>query len=115
MTRTLDELMAAGNLTVVPEASLPLRAGQALSMLRVHLAPGTTEPRHTHPGTEVLRGLAGRGHVELDRTERVPLGPGDVVQVARGQVKSLVNDGAEPLVVLAVLALDEDEPPLTPA
>jgi quercetin dioxygenase-like cupin family protein len=112
---TLDEMMAAGDLTVVPEASLPLRGGQVLSVLRVHLAPGMVEPRHTHPGTEILRGLAGRGHVELDRADRVPLAPGEVVQVARGRVKSLVNDGGETFVVLAVLVLDEGEPPFTVA
>ena len=115
MSRTLEQLVAAGDLTVAPEGALPLRGGQELSVLRVELAPGVAEPRHTHPGTEILRGLAGHGQVELDRTERVPLGPGDVVHVARGRVKALVNDGDETFTVLAVLVLDAGEPPLTPA
>ena len=114
-TRTLDGLVAAGDLTVVPEASLPLRGGQELSVLRVELAPGVAEPRHTHPGVEILRGLAGNGHVELDRGERVPLGPGAVVPVAEGRVKALVNDGDAVLRVLAVLVLEAGAPPLRPA
>ena len=112
MTTTLDQLIAAGDLTVVPEASMPLRGGQMLSILRVTLAPGVVEPRHTHPGVEILRGLGGHGHVELDRGERVPISPGDVVQVEQGRVKSLVNDGEDAFTVLATLILDDDEPPL---
>jgi quercetin dioxygenase-like cupin family protein len=114
-TTTLDQLIAAGDLTVVPEASLPLRGGQVLSILRVTLAPGIAEPRHTHPGVEILRGLTGRGHVELDRGEQVPITPGGLVQVGQGRVKSLVNDGEDAFTVLATLILDDDKPPLRPA
>lgn len=112
MTTNLDQLIAAGDLTVVPEASLPLRGGQVLSILRVTLAPGIAEPRHTHPGVEILRGLSGRGHVELDRSERVPISPGDVVQVGQGRIKALVNDGEDALTLLATLVLEGGEPPL---
>jgi quercetin dioxygenase-like cupin family protein len=115
MTTTLDQLIAAGELTVVPEASLPLRGGQVLTVLQVTLAPGMAEPPHTHPGVEILRGLAGRGHVELDRTERVPVTPGDVVQIPQDRVKALVNDGDDAFTVLASLVLDDGEPPLQPA
>jgi quercetin dioxygenase-like cupin family protein len=115
MTTTLDQLIAAGDLTVVPEASLPLRGGQVLSVLRVTLAPGIAEPPHTHPGVELLRGLAGRGHVELDRAERVPITRGELVQVPQGRIKALVNDGDTAFTVLATLVLDDGEPPLRPA
>jgi quercetin dioxygenase-like cupin family protein len=104
-----------GDLTVVPEASLPLRGGQVLSILRVTLAPGIAEPRHTHPGVEILRGLSGRGFVELDRGERLPILPGEVVQVGRGQVKALVNDGDDAFTVVATLVLDDGEAPVRPA
>lgn len=114
MIPTLDQLTAAGDLTVVPEASLPLRGGQVLSVLSVRLAAGVGEPRHTHPGVEILRGLAGRGHVELDGVEVVSLGPGAVVHVAPGRVKALVNDGDGPFDVLAVLVLETGEPPVHP-
>jgi quercetin dioxygenase-like cupin family protein len=115
MTTTLDQLIAAGDLTLVPEASLPLRGGQVLSVLRVTLAPGIAEPPHTHPGLELLRGLAGRGHVQLDHSDRVPITPGELVQVPQGRIKALVNDGDTAFTVLATLVLDDGEPPLRPA
>jgi mannose-6-phosphate isomerase-like protein (cupin superfamily) len=55
-----------------------------------------------------LIGVAGRGYMERNRTDRVPLAPGTFVRVERGLVKLLGNDGAEPLVVLAVLVLDAE-------
>ena len=73
-----------------------------------------TEPRHTHPGLEILYGLEGSGFVERDRQERIPVGPGTVVQVERGPVKALSNASEhEPFSILAVLILDTDEPSLT--
>ena len=46
-TPTLDELLATGQLAVEPKATLDLPGRQVLSVLRVELAPGAVEPRHT--------------------------------------------------------------------
>ena len=105
--------MASGQLRIEQLMDADLHEGQALSWLRVRLGPGVVEPAHVHPGMEGIFGVAGRGFVALDRTDRVPLAPGTFVRVEQGTVKSLGNDGAEPLVVLAVLVLDADQPPLT--
>jgi quercetin dioxygenase-like cupin family protein len=114
-TPTLDQLLAAGQLVVEPKASLDLPSHQVLTVLRVEIAPHTVEPPHTHPGAEVLYGLAGHGQVELDNRERWPLAEGDAVVVERGRLKSLRNPGEQPITALAVLVLDADRPPILPA
>ena len=74
-TATLDELLAAGQLIVEPKASLDIPGDQLLTVLRVELAPGAVEPPHTHPGVEILYGVAGRGEVELDWRTPLPVAP----------------------------------------
>jgi len=113
-TLTLDELLATGQLAVEPKATLDLPGHQVLSIVRVELAPGAVEPRHTHPGAEILYGLAGHGQVELDGRNLQAVTVGDVVPVEPGRVKSLRNPGDEPFAVLAVLVLDADRPPILP-
>ena len=114
-TATRDELLVTRRLIVEPKTSMDLPGGQVLTALRVELAPGTVEPPHTHPGVEILYSVAGRGEVELGGKTRTPVGPGDVLPIDRGNVKSLRNPGDAPFAVLAVLVLDADKPPLLPA
>jgi quercetin dioxygenase-like cupin family protein len=87
---------------------------RVLSLTVVRLDTGVTEPAHTHPGFEVLYGLSGHGHVELDGTVRKRISPGAVVAVAEGTVKAITNVSGYPLEVLAVLVLDRDRPPFLP-
>ncbi len=109
----LETLMADGRLTVEPMLQTPLEDGRILSIVRVELAPGVTEPHHTHPGKEVLYGLGGSGVVNTS-VRTMPIETGTVVHVKAGQAKSLSNPSQnEPLKVLAVLILDPDEPVLT--
>ena len=114
-TETLDELLVTRRLIVEPKASMDLPGGQVLTVLCVELAPGTVEPPHTHPGVEILCGVAGRGEVELGGQTGIPVGPGDVLPIGRGHVKSLRNPGDAAVAALAVLVLDADKPPLLPA
>ena len=88
---------------------------RVLSLTVVRLDPHVVEPAHTHPGFEVLYGLSGHGHVELDGTTDTAISPGAVVAVGEGTVKAVANDGAEPLEVLAVLVLDRHRAPFVPA
>ena len=109
----LGSLMADGLLTVEPMLQTPLEDGRILSIVRVELAPGVTEPHHTHPGKEVLYGLGGSGVVNTS-VRTVPIETGTVVHVEAGQAKALSNPSqSERLKVLAVLVLDPDEPALT--
>ena len=56
----------------------------------------------------------GSGRVELGRTPSKPITPGTTVPVEEEAVNAIVNDGDEPLEVLAVLVLDRDRPPFVP-
>ncbi|MGY1643704.1 cupin domain-containing protein [Geodermatophilus sp. SYSU D00703] len=108
-------LLAGGRLRIEQLMDAELHQGQVLNVPRVELAPGVVEPAHVHPGAGGVFGVAGRGFVEMDHTDRVPLAPGAFVHVEQGTVKALGNNGSGPLVVLAVLVLDGDQPPLTVA
>lgn len=112
----LKALMDSGQLKVEYklEGQLGDLGTRNIAVVRVELAPGVSEPRHTHPGPEVLYGLEGSGWVELDGRERVPIGPGVVVRVAAGQTKSMINESATaPLAVAAVLLLEPGTPVVT--
>jgi quercetin dioxygenase-like cupin family protein len=111
---TVEELFASGRLAVEEKHRAHLDDQRVLSVTVVRLAPGVVEPPHTHPGFEVLYGLDGRGHVELDGRP-TPLSTGQVVHVPEGTVKAIANDGHEPLTALAVLVLDSTRPPFLPA
>ena len=110
----LQSLLDSGRLTVDQKLAVPIDGGRTVVILRVDLAPGVAEPRHTHPGLEILYGLEGTGFVEVDGQEPIPITPDTAVRVERGQAKALRNrsDGG-PFSVLAVLILDQDQPALT--
>ncbi len=109
----LKTLVESGKLVVAPTLQAPLEGGQVLSIVRVEVAPDVTEPRHTHPGIEVLYGLGGSGFVEIDG-QKLPIEPGKTVLVGAGKAKALSNPSpSEPFSVLAVLVVDAKKPVLT--
>lgn len=109
----LKSLMESRKLVVAPTLQAPLEGGQVLSIVRVEIAPDVTEPRHTHPGVEVLYGLGGSGFVEIDG-QKLPIEPGKTVLVEAGKAKALSNPSlSEPFSVLAVLVVDAKRPVLT--
>ena len=113
MQNTVENLLSSGALRIEPLAQTQLRGDQQLTLLRVEVAPGVQEPTHTHPGIELLYGLAGQGYVELGG-ERKPLSAGTVVTVERETVKALTSEGDTPMVVLAILVLATGKLPFTP-
>ncbi|WP_187794060.1 cupin domain-containing protein [Paracoccus amoyensis] len=109
----LESLIANGAMAVDPKIQMPLREDLMLSLAQVEIAPGITEPRHTHPGIEILYGIGGTGYVQTDGPPEL-IEPGRVVRIPAGTAKALTNPSeTEPLVVLAVLALDPKRPLLT--
>ena len=110
----LQSLLASGRLRIDQKLAGEVADPGGVSVLRVELAPGVVEPPHTHPGLEILYGLAGAGVVELDGRERLPIAPDTVVRVEAGRVKALSNqDSHQPLAVVAILLLEPGRPPLT--
>jgi quercetin dioxygenase-like cupin family protein len=110
---TVEDLFASGRVVVDEKHRIDLDDDRVLSLTVVRLAAGVVEPAHTHPGFEILYGLSGRGHVALDGGV-TPMSAGQVVHVGEGTVKALVNDGTEPMTVLAVLVLDRARTPFVP-
>lgn len=109
----LDLLLASGKLQVDPALQTTLEDGRILSIVQVEIAPEVTEPHHSHPGLEVLYRLSGSGSVDIDG-RKVPIETGTVVRVEPGEAKAISNaDQSKPLLVLAVLVLDANEPALT--
>src|SRR3712207_2052470 len=101
-----QSLLVSGQLTVDQKLAIPIGGGHTVALLRVELAPGVAEPRHTPPGLEILYGLEGTGFVEVDDREPIPITPDAVVRVERGRAKALRNrSNGGPFAVLAVLIL----------
>jgi quercetin dioxygenase-like cupin family protein len=110
---TIADLFATGRLVLEEKHRVDIDDRRVLSLTAVRLAPGVVEPAHTHPGFEILYGLSGHGHVDLNGA-LTALAAGQVVHVPEGAVKAIGNDGDEPLSVLAVLILDRSRPPFPP-
>jgi quercetin dioxygenase-like cupin family protein len=110
---TATDLFATGRLIVEEKHRVDINDRLVVSLTVVQLAPGVVEPAHTHPGFEILFGLSGHGHVDLDGSP-TPLNVGQAVYVPEGTVKAITNDSDQTLSVLAVLVLDRSRPPFTP-
>ena len=75
----------------------------------VELAPGTTAPRHTHPGEEIIYVLFGTIEYEIGG-QWVTVKSGDVLFVPDGAVHAARNVGAEPAAELATYVLEKGKP-----
>ena len=84
-----------------PENSTSAR----VTITRVTVAPGATSPRHRHEASEqVWVALSGTGTLLLDGEGTQPIGAGDVVRFADGDIHGIANTTELPFVYLAVTA-----------
>jgi len=80
-------------------------ASTRVTITEVHLAPGASQPRHTHAVSEqIWYALAGTGALLLDDGAEKPFAAGDAVRFADGDVHGLRNDGDGEFVYLSVTA-----------
>ncbi|KAH8698657.1 RmlC-like cupin domain-containing protein [Talaromyces proteolyticus] len=79
----------------------------------VDFGPGTTFPRHTHPGEEVIYILDGLLEYQIDGKPAVTLKAGDVFFVPAGVVHSVRNLGNSSGSELATYILEKGQPPVT--
>jgi quercetin dioxygenase-like cupin family protein len=110
---TFPELIADGKLVCDERQLVELATGQQLIVLRVELAPGVSEPAHTHPGPAVFYPLSGTGVIELDGTRRVDLVKNEAVYLPEGTTKAFINTTDEPMEVLAIVLKDTRRAPYT--
>jgi quercetin dioxygenase-like cupin family protein len=83
--------------------------GHEAVQLRVDFAPGSSFPRHTHPGEEIIYVLTGSLEYEVGG-KAVTLKAGDVLFVPSGTVHAARNVGDTPAAELATYVVEKGKP-----
>ena len=81
----------------------------------VELEPGTTAPRHSHPGEEIIYVLEGAWEYTLEGKPPVIVKAGEVLFIPAGTIHSARNVGAGRGRELATYIVEKGKPLLTPA
>ena len=84
--------------------------GLEVLQARVDFAPGSSFPRHKHPGEEIIYVIAGTLEYELPDKGWVALKQGDVLFVPAGGVHAARNRGTAPAAELATYVLVKGRP-----
>jgi quercetin dioxygenase-like cupin family protein len=87
--------------------------GREVVQTIVELAPGTTAPRHTHPGEEIIYVLEGTWEYTVEGRPPVTLKAGDVLFIPAGAVHSARNVGTGRAAELATYIVEKGKPLLT--
>ena len=84
--------------------------GREVVQTIVELAAGTTAPRHSHPGEEIIYVLEGTWEYMVDGKPPVTLKAGDVLFIPAGTIHSARNVGAGRGVELATYIVEKGKP-----
>ncbi len=84
--------------------------GREVLQARVDFAPGSSFPRHKHPGEEIIYVIEGTLEYELPDKGWITLKKGDVLFVPTGGVHAARNRGTEPAAELATYVLEKGKP-----
>ena len=84
--------------------------GWEVLQARVDFAPGTSFPRHSHPGEEIIYVLSGTLEYVIDGQPPVTLKAGDVLFVPSGVVHAARNIGSESGAELATYTVEKGKP-----
>ena len=87
--------------------------GREVVQTIVELAPGTTTPRHTHPGGEIIYVLEGTWEYTVEGRPPVTLKTGDVLFIPAGTIHSARNVGAGRAVELGTYIVEKGKPLIT--
>ena len=85
-------------------------AGREVIQTIVELDPGTTAPRHSHPGEEVIYVLGGTWEYTLEGQRPVTLKAGDVLYIPAGMIHSARNVGTDRGRELATYIVEKGKP-----
>ena len=83
--------------------------GREVLQARVDLAPGSSFPRHKHPGEEIIYVLTGTIEYEV-AGKWVTVKAGDVLFIPDGVVHAARNTGKEPAAELATYVVEKGKP-----
>ena len=84
--------------------------GREVVQAIVELAPGTTAPRHSHPGEEVIYVLEGTWEYTVEGKPPVILEAGDVLFIPAGAIHSARNVGTGRAAELATYIVQKGKP-----
>jgi quercetin dioxygenase-like cupin family protein len=87
--------------------------GREVIQTIVELEPGTTAPRHTHPGEEIIYVLEGTWEYTVEGKPPVTLKAGDVLFIPAGTIHSARNVGTGNAAELATYIVEKGKPLLT--
>jgi quercetin dioxygenase-like cupin family protein len=87
--------------------------GREVLQVIVELEPGTTAPKHSHPGEEIIYVLEGMWEYTLDGKPPVVLKAGDVLFIPAGVIHSARNVGTGRGAELATYIVEKGKPLLT--
>ena len=84
--------------------------GREVVQTIVELAPGTTAPRHTHPGEEIIYVLEGTLEYAVEGKPPVTLKAGDVLFVPAGVIHVAKNVGSGNAAELDTYVVEKGKP-----
>ena len=84
--------------------------GREVIQVRVELDPGTTAPRHSHPGEEIIYVLEGTWEYTLEGKPPVTLKAGEVLFIPTGVIHSARNVGTGNGAELATYVVEKGKP-----
>ena len=87
--------------------------GREVIQVIVELEPGTTAPRHTHPGDEIIYVLEGTWEYTVEGKPPMTLKAGDVLFIPAGTIHSARNPGAGRGRELATYIVEKGKPLIT--
>ena len=87
--------------------------GREVIQTIVELAPGTTAPRHAHPGEEIIYVLEGTWEYTVEGKPPAILKTGDVLFIPAGAIHSARNVGAGRAAELATYIVEKGKPIIT--
>jgi quercetin dioxygenase-like cupin family protein len=84
--------------------------GREVIQTIVELEPGTTAPRHTHPGEEIIYVLEGTWEYTVEGKPPVTLKAGEVLFIPAGTIHSARNVGTAKGAELATYIVEKGKP-----
>ena len=87
--------------------------GREVIQTIVELEPGTTAPRHTHPGEEIIYVLEGTWEYTMEGKPPVILKTGGVLFIPAGTIHSAKNVGSSRATELATYIVEKGKPLIT--